>query len=139
MTRALLRPLAQRDTLKPGGTLILSTGISPGALGAGGWAIGASIESAMLAGWPCFQGGGGVACWAGASWASESPTASATVSDVRMMQRIVGLPFEDERIGQGRIGARSVRHRLGPRPGPYVRRSLLVNWPCDRWACQTEG
>src|SRR5262245_16848517 len=94
MTRALLIPLAQRDTLKPGGTLILSTGISPGALGAGGWAMGASVESAMLAGWPCFQGGGAVACWAGARWASESPTRVATASDVRMMRRMVTLLFE---------------------------------------------
>src|SRR5213594_1178244 len=59
ITRALLSPCAQSETLKPGGTLILSTGISPGALGAGGWAMGASGESAMLGGWPCFQVGGG--------------------------------------------------------------------------------
>src|SRR5262245_57280666 len=101
MTRALLMPLAQSDTLKPRGTLILSTGISPGALGAGGWAMGASVESAMLAGWPCFQGGGGVACWAGASWASESPTRVATASEVRMMRRMVTLLLEDGDEGDG--------------------------------------
>src|SRR2546426_10077635 len=65
MARALLIPCAQRETLKPGGTLILSTGISPGAFGAGGWGMGASVESAMLAGWPCFQGGGGGGAWVG--------------------------------------------------------------------------
>src|SRR2546426_9067847 len=62
MARALLIPCAQRETLNPGGTLIFSTGISPGALGAGGWAMGASGESASSRGWPCFQVGG--ACWA---------------------------------------------------------------------------
>jgi hypothetical protein len=40
--------------LNPAGTLILSTGISPGAFGAGGCAIGASVESASDDGWPCF-------------------------------------------------------------------------------------
>src|SRR5438445_150408 len=43
MTRALLIPWAQSETLKPAGTLSLSTGISPGALGAGGCATGASV------------------------------------------------------------------------------------------------
>ena len=56
ITRALLSPCAQSETLKPGGTLILSTGISPAAFGAGGWGIGASGEVAMLAGCPCFHG-----------------------------------------------------------------------------------
>src|SRR3989454_12361670 len=59
ITRALLIPCAQREALKPGGTLILSTGISPGALGAGGCAMGARVESAILDGCPCFQVGGG--------------------------------------------------------------------------------
>src|SRR5262245_49322916 len=118
MTRALLIPLAQSDTLKPGGTLILSTGISLAALGAGGWAIGASVESAMLAGWPCFQGGGAVACWAVASWTSGDATRSATARDVRMMRRIVGLLFEDDadRSGTSRRPLRSAR--LDPMPGP---------------------
>src|SRR5262245_22445284 len=58
ITRALLMPDAHSSILKPGGSLILLSGISPGALGAGGCATGASGESAMLAGWPCFQGGG---------------------------------------------------------------------------------
>src|SRR6266851_2042351 len=96
MARALLIPLAHTETLKPGGTLILSMGISPGAFGAGGWGMGASIESAMLAGWPCFQVGGGCcACCAGARGASASPMTSAAVSDARMMRRMVSLPFED--------------------------------------------
>ena len=59
MTRALLIPWAQSETLNPAGTLSLSTRISPGALGAGGCATGASGESAIVAGWPCFQVGGG--------------------------------------------------------------------------------
>src|SRR5262245_49015075 len=71
MTRALLMPDAHSETLKPGGTLILSMGISLAALGAGGWAIGASVESARLAGWPCFQGGGAAGCWADAAERSE--------------------------------------------------------------------
>src|SRR4030095_11624816 len=65
MTRALLMVCAQSTTFKPAGTLILSTGISPGALGAGGWAIGARAESAIDDGWPCFHGGGaGAGCLA---------------------------------------------------------------------------
>jgi hypothetical protein len=69
MTRALLIPWAHRLALKPAGSLILSTGISPGALGAGGWATGANGEFASSAGWPCFQGGGAAGCcaWAGIS------------------------------------------------------------------------
>jgi hypothetical protein len=50
IARALLMPEAHNSTLKPAGTLILLTGISLGALGAGGWAIGASMESAMFDG-----------------------------------------------------------------------------------------
>src|SRR5882672_277416 len=96
MARALLIPLAHTETLKPGGTLILSTWSSPSAAGAGGWGMGASIESAMLAGWPCFQGGGGsLACWAGARGASASPMTSAAVSDAGMMRDMMSLPFED--------------------------------------------
>src|SRR5712692_8951946 len=59
MARALLIPDAHSSTLKPCGTLILLIGISPGAFGAGGCAIGDSGESAMVAGCPCFQVGGG--------------------------------------------------------------------------------
>src|SRR3989442_6232349 len=54
MTRALLMPLAHSSTLKPDGTLILSTGISPGAFGAGGWAMGGSGELSISLGWPRF-------------------------------------------------------------------------------------
>src|SRR5437867_9242727 len=108
ITRALLIPCAQREALKPGGTLILSTGISPGALGAGGWAMGASVESAMLGGWPCFQVGG--ACWAPASGASASPTTSAAVSDARMMRRMMSLPHEDgeHRVDNGPLAGHSL-------------------------------
>src|SRR5688572_11351328 len=62
IARALLIPLAHSSTLKPCGTLILLIGISPGALGAGGWATGASGEFAISGGWPCFHEGGGGAC-----------------------------------------------------------------------------
>src|SRR3989442_1563211 len=96
----LLSPCAQSETLKPGGTLILSTGISPGALGAGGWAIGASGESAMLGGWPCFQVGGGCGgCWASANGPRANTRARATTTEVRMMRSMRGLPFE-ERVGE---------------------------------------
>ena len=90
IARALLSPWAHRDTLKPRGTLILSTRISPGALGAGGWAMGASGELAISAGCPCFQAGG---AWAKA----EDPRvrASRIASDVEMNGRMVNLPFED--------------------------------------------
>src|SRR5262249_59917592 len=64
MTRALLMPLAQSSTLKLCGTLILPTGISPAAFGAGGWAIGESVELSMSFGCPCFHDGGAGACWA---------------------------------------------------------------------------
>src|SRR3989475_10887466 len=68
MTRALLMPLAHSSTLKPDGTLILSTGISPGAFGAGGWAMGGSGELSISLGWPCFHDGG-------ARWAASRPVA----------------------------------------------------------------
>src|SRR5260370_34821529 len=68
MARALLMPWAHSETLKPRGTLILSTGISLAAAGPGGWAIGARVELARSAGWPCFHGGGP---WAEAGGAEE--------------------------------------------------------------------
>src|SRR5439155_17145362 len=131
ITRALLIPCAQSEALKPGGSLILSTGISPGALGAGGWAMGASAESAMLGGWPCFQVGGG-ACWAPASGASARPTTSAAVSDVRMMRRMMSLPCEDgeDRVDNGPLVAHSTT-----RPGPYVATSRFVK--ASRWVART--
>src|SRR5439155_15328764 len=107
MARALLIPCAQRETLNPGGTLIFSIGISPGALGAGGWAMGASGESASSRGWPCFQVGG--ACWARVSEASASTTPSASASDVRMMRRMVSLP---SRIERTLFAARTIRPGL---------------------------
>src|SRR2546428_6695702 len=77
MTRALLMPLAHSSTLKPDGTLILSTGISPGAFGAGGWAMGDSVELSISLGCPCFPDGG--ACWA-ATRPVASTNATTTVS-----------------------------------------------------------
>src|SRR5262249_32093083 len=88
ISRALLIPCAHSDTLKPAGTLILSTGMSPGAFGAGGCAMGASVESAMLAGWPCFQGGGGCGwpCWASASGPRGGANARRTATEVSVMR-----------------------------------------------------
>ena len=61
--RAIMRapgmPCAQISTLKPGGTLSLSTWIFSTGVTVIGEACGASLESAMLDGWPCFQAGGG--------------------------------------------------------------------------------
>src|SRR5712664_3621577 len=71
-------PCAHSSTLKPDGTLILSTGISPGAFGAGGCAIGDSDELSMSFGCPCFHDGG--ACWA-ARGPVASTKATATVTD----------------------------------------------------------
>ena len=56
--------------------------------------MGASVESARLAGWPCFQDGG-AACCAQARAASMHPIVNATVTDVRVMRRMMCLPFED--------------------------------------------
>src|SRR5260370_299466 len=108
MTRALLLRWAHREALKPGGSLIFSTGISPGGLGAGGWAMGASVESARWGGLPCFQVGGG--CWAFASGARASTAASATASDVRPMLPMMSLPF-DNLVANGSLVAQS---RRGP-------------------------
>src|SRR6266571_1449783 len=55
-------PLAQSSTLKPAGTLMVLTGISLAALGAGGWACGARGELAWSGVRPCCHVGG--ACWA---------------------------------------------------------------------------
>ncbi len=88
MARALLMPWAHSETLKPRGTLILSTGISLAAAGPGGWAIGARVELARSAGWPCFHGGG---AWAEAGGARTS--ASVTASSVPMTGRMVSLPL----------------------------------------------
>src|SRR5207249_11242545 len=137
MARALLIPCAQRETLNPGGTLIFSIGISPGALGAGGWAMGASGESASSRGWPCFQVGG--ACWARVSEASASTTPSASASDVRVMRRMVSLP---SRIERTLFAARTIRPGLlvcqaGDHPllllhenvmGELLRESVIPSW-----------
>jgi len=95
MARALLRPAAHSSTLNPGGTLILSTGISDAAMGAGGWGMGARVESAILEGCPCFQGGGAAACCAHAKAERRAPTVRATASDVSVMRRMRTLPCED--------------------------------------------
>src|SRR4029450_2918994 len=99
MTRAVLVPLAHSSALKPGGSLILSTGISPGALGAGGWAIGASVESARFEGWPCFQDGGGCWAWAGSSETARAPSSS-TVRSVTTVRRMVNLHVRGGIVGR---------------------------------------
>src|SRR5207247_11394434 len=94
MARALLIPYAHRETVKPGGTLIFSKGISPGALGAGGCAMGARGESFIAGGIPCFHGG---SC--ALAETARAPTMS-TATEVTMMRRmaasdaqeVVGVP-----------------------------------------------
>src|SRR5207248_55885 len=84
-------PLAQSSTLKPAGTLILSTGISLAAFGAGGCGMGASAESASEDGWPCFHVGG---AWADAhDTTATTATTRATATNLR--DRMVNLPFEN--------------------------------------------
>src|SRR5215468_4964350 len=97
MARALLIPEAQSSALKPGGTLILSTGMSAAALGAGGWGMGARVESAMLAGCPCFQVGGAAACCAHARTEPRATTVRATASDVSVMRRMRFLLLSEDR------------------------------------------
>src|SRR5215831_2272657 len=97
MARALLMPAAQSSTLKPGGTLILSTGMSAAALGAGGCGMGARVESAMFDGCPCFHVGGGCcACWAETHGTSARATMKAEATS-EMKNRMVNLLFEDRR------------------------------------------
>src|SRR5262249_31624973 len=117
ISRALLIPCAHSDTLKPAGTLILSTGISPDALGAGGCAMGASVESAMFAGWPCFQGGGGCGwrCWAPASGPRASASARRTATEVSVMRSMGSLPFGD-RVGNDPHGFFAAGGRYVPEP-----------------------
>src|SRR5215468_4932483 len=108
MARALLIPWAHSSALKPGGTLSFWIGISPGAAGAGGWAIGASVESAIDDGWPCFQGGG--AC-PEAIGASASPRSDITAKEVSVRGVMVEPPRRGPVRGDdrrpGRAGRRS--------------------------------
>src|SRR5690242_7940309 len=112
MTRALLMPLAQSSTLKPCGTLILPIGISLAAFGAGGWAIGDSVELSMSFGCPCFHVGGAVDCWAATKpdarrRAETTVSASANRNGLCLM---TGPPQGHD--GFGSIGAR--RYRSAP-------------------------
>src|SRR5712691_741117 len=61
IARALSIPLAHSSALNPAGTLMVLTGISLAAFGAGGWAWGASCELDISGDRPCCHGG---ACWA---------------------------------------------------------------------------
>ena len=85
-------PSAHTLTLKPGGSLILSTGISPGALGAGGAGMGASGEFAISGGRPCFQAGGAAGGCCAGTVAVNARRASATTTDVKVLGRMVNLP-----------------------------------------------
>src|SRR5690349_5593094 len=71
-------PLAHSSTLKPGGTLILLTGISAAGLGAGGCACGESGELIIDSGRPCCQGGGACARTSGGTTRPSAMTAAAT-------------------------------------------------------------
>src|SRR3989442_3587361 len=101
MTRALLMPLAHSSTLKPDGTLILSTGISPGAFGAGGWAVGDSVELSLSLGWPCFHDGG--ACWAATRpVGSTNATTPVSASAYRHRRNLLGRSSCAATIVRGR-------------------------------------
>src|SRR2546425_11102704 len=91
MVRALLSPCAHSSTLKPDGTLILSTGISPGAFGAGGWAMGDSVEFSISLGCPCFHVGGGC-CAATRPVASTNATTTVSASAYRNGLSLMGGP-----------------------------------------------
>src|SRR5262245_59863863 len=110
MARALLMPAAHSSTLKPGGTLILSTGMSAAAMGAGGWGMGAREESAMLAGCPCFQGGGAAACCAHARADTRAMSMRATASDVSVMRRMRFLLCEDRCRSAGPVARQLACH-----------------------------
>src|SRR5262245_57364099 len=103
IARALLMPWAHSSAWKPGGSLILAMGISPGAFGDGGWAIGARVESAIEAGWPCFQGGGACPDEGGAA-TSPTPSSPASNEGARRnrngerIRRMVSLLHEDRRV-----------------------------------------
>src|SRR5205814_5165536 len=95
-------PDAHSSTLKPGGTVILSTGMSAAAFGAGGCAMGARVESAIVDGWPCFHVGGGCgcACWAEAHGTSAAAARTSSTTTIDLRYRMVNLPFEDREIGR---------------------------------------
>ncbi len=115
MARALLMPLAHSETLKPRGTLILSTGISLAAAGPGGWAIGARVELARSAGWPCFHGGG---AWATAGEAGAS--ASITTREMWVTGRIVVASSKDMRAHRGPVRGNIRRALAGCQGGHQV-------------------
>jgi hypothetical protein len=59
-------PVAKISALKPAGSFILSSGISGASVTVIFPASGASFESAIDVGMPCFQAGGGAGAAAGA-------------------------------------------------------------------------
>jgi hypothetical protein len=75
MARAPGMPLAQISTANPLGSFSLVIGISEAGVSVMRPASGASFESAMLAGWPCFQAG----CWANAAAQAPARTAATAV------------------------------------------------------------
>src|SRR2546428_9716890 len=88
-------PGCQTLILNPGGSLILSTRSCSTAAGAGGVATGASGESAMVDGWPCFHvggegaPGGAVGSCAVRNCGSVNNVSTATAKNVRGM-RLMG-------------------------------------------------
>ena len=104
--RAPGMPCAHTSTLNPSGTLsllmvILSTGVT-----VIGVACGASFESAMLAGWPCFQAGGG--CWATSSKAAvaaKSPLKPMPVTSLGAEKRLLSMIGVSPGICVWRVGA----------------------------------
>ena len=74
MARPPGRPVAQISALKPGGSLILSIGMSAAGVTVSLPAKGAKVLLAMAAGMPCFQAGAGAAgAWAKAATVQPSP------------------------------------------------------------------
>ena len=67
-------PVDQISTLKPGGSLILFSGMSAAGVTVSLPARGANVELAISAGMPCFQAGGGAA--GAAVWAMVCPMPS---------------------------------------------------------------
>src|SRR5690349_7691782 len=90
MARALLMPLAHSSTLNPCGTLMELIGISPGALGAGGWATGDSVELSSSLGCPCFHVGGAAGCAAASPVANTKAVTTRGASANRNVPGVIG-------------------------------------------------
>ncbi len=91
MARAPGMPLAQSSTLKPFGTLSFETGISLAGVSVILPGCGASFESAMLAGMPCFQAGGFGLSWAWAGRVKAAAIAAASAMPVGFFIGVASL------------------------------------------------